>query len=320
MKTELEKVLNLRKFFTINKSTNTTIIYNLSKSSLLFLQNIYISWLQSVCTKTNKHMPVFITKKYAEDHIQDQPFGFLENHVIKYDESAVLHHDIEDCAPKNTSLLQLNMIVPHHTSMQYFIQWQRHRKYWWSSVTTTPSLFAVNEFKYEKETAESNIVAQFPWGHHTVETVSMTSRGTEDYSHLKCSMSLERAMFILLLDGMMNKRDSEYLKLHRNMTPYKISFALNTKEKTDLTNMNGLVNLMRQRLKSKDISSYLPDLTLALEEQIKENLQLGVTYTAILCDNTLTNGIFNLLNSSTMLTEEVHVADFDSYAMLLCRK
>lgn len=35
--------------------------------------------------------------------------------------------------------------------------------------------------------------------------------------------------------------------------------------------------------------------------QVKENLHLGVTYTAILNENTLSNGIFHLLNSSTML-------------------
>lgn len=135
MKTEMQKVLNLTKFFSLHPSTNSAILYNFTKSSLIFLHNIHISWLQSINTKTSRHLPVFTVEKFTEGNKKTLPYGFIANHVIKHDDSTVLEHDTDDCAPKNKSQLQLNLIVPHHTSMQYFIQWQRYRKYWWSSVS-----------------------------------------------------------------------------------------------------------------------------------------------------------------------------------------
>lgn len=48
----------------------------------------------------------------------------------------------------------------------------------------------------------------------------------EKSSCLCCSMSLENALYILLLDGMNNNSAEEYLRLHRKTAPYKISFAL----------------------------------------------------------------------------------------------
>lgn len=135
MKTEMQKVLNLTKFFSLHPSTNSAILYNFTKSSLIFLHNIHVSWLQSINTKTSRHLPVFTVEKFTEGNKKTLPYGFIANHVIKHDDSTVLEHDTDDCASKNKSQLQLNLIVPHHTSMQYFIQWQRYRKYWWSSVS-----------------------------------------------------------------------------------------------------------------------------------------------------------------------------------------
>lgn len=47
----------------------------------------------------------------------------------------------------------------------------------------------------------------------------------ENCSCLSCTMSLEGALLILLLDGS-NNSDDDYLRLHRKVAPYKISFAL----------------------------------------------------------------------------------------------
>uniref|UniRef100_S4PTF4 DNA polymerase accessory subunit n=1 Tax=Pararge aegeria TaxID=116150 RepID=S4PTF4_9NEOP len=214
--------------------------------------------------------------------------------------------------------------------MQYFIQWQRYRKYWWSSITTTPSLFSINMMQ-GVESADVNIIANFSCGAQIVETIGINSNDSENNnnnathsSSLTCAMGLETALLTLLLDGITNATKEEYLKLHNKMAPYKISFALDSigvhEDEKILSILKELAQLIFHKLSKNEISSWLPNFTLPLQLQIKENLQMGVTYTAILNENTLSNGIFHLLNSNTMLKEQVHVADFDTYAALLCGK
>ncbi|VVC93712.1 unnamed protein product [Leptidea sinapis] len=76
--------------------------------------------------------------------------------------------------------------------------------------------------------------------------------------------------------------------------------------------------LLNSKLQSKYISNILPMFTIPFDDQINENLHLGVSYTAILSKETLDDGIFHLLSHSTMLKEQVHVVDFVKYAVLLC--
>ncbi|CAG9584452.1 unnamed protein product [Danaus chrysippus] len=131
-------------------------------------------------------------------------------------------------------------------------------------------------------------------------------------------MGLETALITLLMDGLTNA--TSYLKLHNSMAPYKISFALDNQDPKNTPTLKDLSSLLHSKLSLRDISAWLPDFTLSLQSQVKENLEMGITYTAILNDNTLVDGIFHLLNSSTMLKEQVHIYDFDSYAALLCGK
>ncbi|XP_045771653.1 DNA polymerase subunit gamma-2, mitochondrial-like isoform X3 [Maniola jurtina] len=194
-------------------------------------------------------------------------------------------------------------------------------------ITTTPSLFSINDMKQGAESADVNIIANFNWGPQTVETISINSNGLNNNnnnktktSSLTCDMGLETALLTLLLDGISNATKEEYLRLHNRMAPYKISFALDSEDEKILSTLKQLARLIFHKLSSKEISSWFPTFTLPLQLQIKENLHMGVTYTAILNENTLSNGIFHLLNSNTMLKEQVHVADFDTYAALLCGK
>lgn len=50
-------------------------------------------------------------------------------------------------------------------------------------ITTTPSLFSVGDIKYGNKTSVVNIVATFPWGQQTVETITLNSTdGVSTYS------------------------------------------------------------------------------------------------------------------------------------------
>lgn len=134
MKTKIQKVLNLGNFFQISESCNNSLKYNLKRPSLLLLNNIYTDWLQSVHAKTFKHMPVFTQKKFIEPK-HTLPLCYIENKLIEYDENTALEHSKGDFIPKLISQVNLNIVVPQQDITQYFIQWQRYRKYWWSSVS-----------------------------------------------------------------------------------------------------------------------------------------------------------------------------------------
>ncbi|XP_045771652.1 DNA polymerase subunit gamma-2, mitochondrial-like isoform X2 [Maniola jurtina] len=325
MKTEIQKLTSLAKFLNLKHSVITKTVISLEQPSKILLQNIYTSWLKSIYSKTVQHFPVYLDKDEA---LKSQKFcyGFIKPQSIDIDEILIEHRNNE-YEPKNRVDLKLHLVVPQQDVMQYFIQWQRYRKYWWSSITTTPSLFSINDMKQGAESADVNIIANFNWGPQTVETISINSNGLNNNnnnktktSSLTCDMGLETALLTLLLDGISNATKEEYLRLHNRMAPYKISFALDSEDEKILSTLKQLARLIFHKLSSKEISSWFPTFTLPLQLQIKENLHMGVTYTAILNENTLSNGIFHLLNSNTMLKEQVHVADFDTYAALLCGK
>ncbi|CAG4980015.1 unnamed protein product [Colias eurytheme] len=228
----------------------------------------------------------------------------------------------DECNIKNESVLKLILTLPKQDIMQYFFQWQRYRKYWWSSTTTTPSLFAVKDMKYGSSSIDTQIVAKFQDNEIVVENVSISTvkNFSEHTASLTCSMSLETALCTLLLDGVLNKTTNGYLRLHNKMAPYKISFALNCQDSNNQQTLQELATLIYSKLNARHISTWLPNFSLPLQTQIEENLEKGVTYTAILSDESLKNGIFHLLNSSTMLKEQVHLADFEDYAALICSK
>lgn len=318
MKTELFKIVQMKHFFKIVNATENSISYSVKKPSIILIKNLYVNWLRFLLSKTqNKEIPIFLNK-FPDQFLHTKPyFGFIKGKFPLYDEKMIQILELVNLDPEYHSVCEFNLILPNTDIMQNFIQWQRYRKYWWSSITTTPSLFTVNNVNYDDMRANADIIAQFSWGSQPVERIKIiTNHTTKNTSHMCCSMSLEHALFILLLDGL-NNNSKEYLRLHRKIAPFKMSFALNYKDMNNMRHMCDLANLLYQKLDSKNILAWLPDFTIAYSSQIRENFHMGVPYTAILEESTLQNGILYLLNCSTMLKEEVHVSDFDEYAVTL---
>lgn len=309
-------------FFKVTQSTEHYVNYIYKKPSTILMTNIRINWLKYINTKTHKHLPVFTNERTARKrNHQTIPFGILCHDHIRYNESTIVEHNLSDFAPNTQSKFNFKLIVPQEDVMQYFTQWQRYRKFWWSSITTTPGLFSINDMKFGENAADVNVIAQFPWGHQIVETINIyPNTNIPNSSCLSCTMSLENALFVLLMDGLIGQNKTNYLRLHKNLAPYKISFALNCEDTKDKQTLEELSKLLSLKLQMNKVSTWVPDFSLSPESQIEKNLEMGVPYTAILNDSTLKNGIFQLMNSSTMLPEQVHVADFDSYASLLCNK
>lgn len=323
MKIEIEKLVRMKQFFNILQISDKNVQVILNKPSKLLMNNIHKNWLKYNHLKADKHqMPLYINYRSPKIAYVPTVYGVVKQDIQHYTKDMVLDIDMLTGKPMKKSMLKLNLFMPQEEAMQYLIQWQRYRKYWWSSITTTPSLFSVNDFKYENNTARVEIVAGFPNGHQAVESLACETRPTHKYGQLSCSMCLENALLVLLQDGLNNSQKDEYLRLHRKIAPFKISLALKFDKEKELDHngsLHKMATLLHHKLLTNKISTWLPNYSLPLDLQIKENRQLGVTYTAILEEETLKFGFFKLMSNSTKLTEQVHLKDFCKYASLKFR-
>ncbi|KAJ8728101.1 hypothetical protein PYW08_016486 [Mythimna loreyi] len=272
--------------------------------------------------KNNKNCVKLHLKEPNEASLDPQElpsiFGIIEQELEEFDKNKAFEALFSTFSPLKKSLLKFNLMIPKQDAMQYLIQWQRYRKYWWSCISSTPSLFSTNEFRHENDSAKVDIVAQLPSGQHPVENLCYKADAKERTNQITCTMCLEDALFILLLDGLHSSGEEDSLRLHRKIAPFKISFAVDSESETaNRAFLCRLATLLYHKLELKKISAWLPDFSLPLDLQIKENLKRGVVYTGILDDETLKFGIFKLMNSSTKLTEQVHVADFCKNASLI---
>lgn len=99
------------------------------------LQNIYVQWLQSILMKADKNFPVFLNKPKEAVTENKLTWGIITSESPNYDENKVIEHDLNILQPNMKTMLSFELIVAKQDVMQYFIQWQRYRKYWWSSVS-----------------------------------------------------------------------------------------------------------------------------------------------------------------------------------------
>ncbi|CAH0579050.1 unnamed protein product [Chrysodeixis includens] len=284
------------------------------------MRNIHENWLQCIYAKTHKQMPIYVSKYMKRRH-PPAIFGTIKQDIQVYNDSRPLELNFNGEAPALRSELKLDLMVPKQLAPQYFIQWQRYRKYWWSSMSMTPNLFNLSECDLKDTIANVGIVARFLFGSQPVESITVQPEDDDKVSHLSCVMTLEDALIILLLDGLTNNTKEEYLRLHRKIAPFKISFALELDDETSQRiTLQKLATLLHYKLKSKKISTWLPNFTLPFHDQIQENLRMGVTYTAVLTETTLKHGIIRLMNSNTMLGVLLFILNLISFWLRsICR-
>lgn len=137
MQSEIHRVLKLKSFFNIISSDSVTTKYSLRESSRMILNNIYYQWLSSIWQKTDKHFPIVMTKSETQVKFEPKtiPIGYTKNIMQPYQDDYVVVHNTSDFLPKQRSTLMLNILMSETDIMQYFLQWQRYRKFWWSSVS-----------------------------------------------------------------------------------------------------------------------------------------------------------------------------------------
>lgn len=132
MKAEFQKLLSLRFFFKKAQISKNKLTVDLEQPSKILVQNIHHSWLKSIHSKT-VNFPIYLDENFAQKYAKTY-YGFINQNTcninnILYEEKG------DEYNVENNVKLDFNLVVPKADIMQYFIQWQRYRKYWWSSVS-----------------------------------------------------------------------------------------------------------------------------------------------------------------------------------------
>lgn len=142
MRSEFIRLLYMKQFLTVRqlKNKKNNVKLHLREPSKLLMNNIHANWLQYNLAKSEKHhIPVFLDE--ATINLKQVPtiFAIMEQELQEYDKNKALDALFTNFSPLKQSLLKFNLVVPKQDAMQYLIQWQRYRKYWWSSVSNFSS-------------------------------------------------------------------------------------------------------------------------------------------------------------------------------------
>lgn len=136
MQNKINRLLTLKNFFNIQSANNNIVHYSLTEPSKVILHNIYEKWFSSIWQKTDKHFPVFLNSSIIDIKNKNTvPMGYIHNSLYDHDSEPLLKHNTNEFLPHQVSRLSLNVILPQSDIMQYFLQWQRYRKFWWSTVS-----------------------------------------------------------------------------------------------------------------------------------------------------------------------------------------
>lgn len=117
---------------------------------------------------------------------------------------------------------------------------------------------------------------------------------------------LEKTIITFLCDaydGLNEETDSEMLRLHKKLAPYKIAFAGAASTEENRENLKDLATLLSKKIRKNGIPVLnLPDsCRVNVEAQYARNDAFGIPYTIFLNDATLNDGIIYIRSRDTTL-------------------
>ncbi|KAF2882739.1 hypothetical protein ILUMI_23472 [Ignelater luminosus] len=335
----------------INKSIDNDAVNKLVKIGpvgALLQENLKTEWFFSMVI--NRENTVFLSKdsfvdtyEYGKEICQEKlPFGIAEikegidnvcgnaNKLFDFDKYFMEERQL---------VLRTTMFVAPSKSIQFFHQWQRQRKMWWRKFSAAPGKYHLTDISTNNGCQNVEIKAEYPWGSHLIESLMLLNdlhpkldsqqlqakdgRKKVQAHHITSDISLSSMVLNALCDAYdevpLQNESRSLLRLHRKLTPYKISFSIIASQAAVTEELSQLALYLCRKLRSDHISSLLlPSATKnSLESQYRHYDQLGIPYTVVLNENTLKNGIAFLRSRDTTLKEQVHVSSLSEYVQQL---
>ncbi|KAK0046219.1 DNA polymerase subunit gamma-2 mitochondrial [Biomphalaria pfeifferi] len=182
-----------------------------------------------------------------------------------------------------------------------------------------------------------NIVYHFPWGMETIEKVhSLGDQPFQDLSNVEqekykglvtgkeaslphcivCDTSLETATAALLVDSYYERRmtstdsttrPSMVLKLHSQISPFQIAIAVSNTS-TRPSELRHVCHHLEKDFKRNGVSLFnISEQGSTLEAHFKRNDQLGIHYTIIVSDSTISEGLISIRHRDTQIQKSSHI-------------
>ncbi|XP_030376836.1 DNA polymerase subunit gamma-2, mitochondrial [Scaptodrosophila lebanonensis] len=235
-----------------------------------------------------------------------------------------------------------DLFVEPHRGLEHFYNMQRESKIWWMRFSSNPSRYAIvpydlqSEQDYSKDCQAIDIKSTFGSDEITVEQLTLsTLPDDKDFelpdartgkmlvpAIIRSVLELEPATCALLLDGCDHGRDTNSLLLNRVLAPYQCAIACvqgNPLSKDLLELSKHFVYVLQraglrlcQAGEKQSFFTYAPNAS-ELDKHVQLTDTLGVPYTLLLDEQTLQNGLLQLRNRDTKLTETIHISDIPDY-------
>lgn len=252
---------------------------------------------------------------------------------------------------KHTQLKYIAFATPTD-GQQFFYYWQRQRKIWWRKFSANPGRFTLAEIQVDDNKMEfTDIRAEFEWGVESIEVIKnvthrwFESLSDDDRKHfefqsgrkvilphvIEATTSVEEAALIFLCDAFYHEVDTtrqseggyrEVLKLHRKLAPYKTVFStVNASNEKISEDLKMLAVYLTQELKKAGIYtlSSVPAQK-SVEDEFLLHDTLGIPFTVVLNEATLSDGVLGIRSRETTLQETLHVSQLTDHLTKLMKR
>lgn len=236
-------------------------------------------------------------------------------------------------------IIRTSYFVSNNFSHELYYHLQRQHKIWFMKYGSYPGVYKVSDLKhdplYKHVSIQSSVHDTYD---HNVEQFKLYSLkdNVKDKAMLElfyaktpnrekevipdvieCTIDLQVAALSLLFDAA--NLTEYYHAMHRRIAPYQLAIISHgEKERTkDLEDLARYIELLMENTEPKvkvlnelQPRNYSDEL---LNEQMTAYDEIGVPYTIVLNEKALENGLLELRNRNTTLSETIHLSDVTNY-------
>ncbi|KAJ6639583.1 DNA polymerase subunit gamma-2, mitochondrial [Pseudolycoriella hygida] len=224
-----------------------------------------------------------------------------------------------------------------------FYKVQRQRKIWWMKFAANPGRFFISDLKTDSINDQAmqtvSVKSKFHFGNVELEKLELIPYGcfspklkfldeirkatSVTPSIIRSSMVLENGTLATLLDAVDTGVKSE-INFHRRIAPYQCCIVTSVTDQGNLVELQDLARYITSLLRRSNISTlnapkYLISEDGALGVALEEMDNIGVPYGILLDEGSLKNGLLQLRNRDTTISETIHLSDVPDYLSKIFR-
>lgn len=337
-------VRNITPLFTSVKNNVKTeyLRYHGDRNDEYSTKNVFIDIVQKKSVlEHGAHLskPSFIEAFNNLRDAHELPFSITEE--IKGKNTAiecVRDDNLKILFPKR-HIIRTSYFVSNSFSHELYYHLQRQHKIWFMKYGSYPGVYKVSDLKqdplFKHVSIQSSVHGTYD---HNVEKFKLFSLkdNVKDKEMLdlfnaktpnrkkevipdviECTIDLQIAALSLIFDAA-NLTDY-YLALHRRIAPYQLALICNgEKERSkDLEDLAHYIELLVENTEPKvKVLNELQPRNYSdgeLNEQLTTYDEIGVPYSIVLNEKVLENGLLELRNRNTTLSETIHLSDVTNY-------